>query len=208
MLKGNINHILLPLVVIVLFSCRAKDNYPGTEYAPNMYHSPAYDPLKQITDEHAGMWLSNRADGKGEFYNSNPYNPHHINERVPPANTVRRTKNHILPYEVPKDSINYASKYVHNPLDSSKEIVEEGKQLFLVYCQHCHGEEGHGDGLVGQVYKGVPAYNVGVTKTLSEGHIFHVITYGIRRMHSHASQVSIEDRWKIVRYVQVLQNQD
>ena len=54
---------------------------------------------------------------------------------------------------------------------------------------------------------GAPAYNVGRVKDLGEGHIFHVITKGKGRMYSHASQIPVEDRWKIVRYVQTLQNQ-
>jgi mono/diheme cytochrome c family protein len=77
----------------------------------------------------------------------------------------------------------------------------------MVFCEHCHGESGHGDGKVGVVYKGVAAYNVGRVKELKAGYIYHTITYGVRRMGGHGSQISPEDRWKIVRYVQVLQNQ-
>ena len=62
-----------------------------------------------------------------------------------------------------------------------------------------------GDGLVGQKIAGVPAYNSRAVQNVPEGHIFHVITHGKGRMWPHGSQVSIEDRWKIVRYVQVLQ---
>ena len=42
-------------------------------------------------------------------------------------------------------------------------------------------------------------------KNLNDGHIYHVITYGIRRMWPHASQVNPEERWKIVHYVHRLQ---
>ena len=59
----------------------------------------------------------------------------------------------------------------------------------------------------GKVYKGIPKYNAKALRGLSEGHIFHVITHGKGRMYPHASQVSPEERWKIVRYVQVLQQQ-
>jgi hypothetical protein len=42
-------------------------------------------------------------------------------------------------------------------------------------------------------------------KGISEGHIFHVITHGKGLMWAHGSQISVEDRWKIARYVKTLQ---
>ncbi len=205
-MKYNISLLMLP-VIIGMIGCKARNNYPGLEYAPNMYHSITYEPLSQITDEKAGTWLNSDDDPYGEFYTSNPNNPYKMNLRMPPANTVKRTKNGWFPYHIPKDSVDLAGRILKNPLDSTAQIVESGHQLFLIYCVHCHGENGQGDGKVGVVFKGVAAYNVGRTKELPEGHIFHVITYGIRRMGAHGSQITPEDRWKIVRYIQVLQNQ-
>ena len=40
---------------------------------------------------------------------------------------------------------------------------------------------------------------------LDAGHIFHAITYGLNAMGPHASQLTEEERWKIVLYVQELQ---
>ena len=206
--KSNIHHILLIALGISLWSCKAKNDFPGLEYAPNMYHSVPYEGLSQITDENQGMWLSNRADGTGEYYNSNPNNLHFMNMREPVANTVKRDEKGYLPYRIPKDSADYAGRVLVNPLDSTAEVVAEGKVLFTTYCVACHGENGHGDGLVGKVFMGVPAYNVGRVKELPEGQIFHTITFGRGRMMSHASQVSVDERWKIARYVHVLQNQN
>jgi mono/diheme cytochrome c family protein len=198
---------LLPLVAIfILASCGASGDNPGLEYAPQMYHSIPYEPLTQIKDKDRGEWLSNREDGLGEFYNSNPNNQYEQNVRQPVAGTVRRTSNNILPYRIAKDDVIMSDALV-NPLDDSPEILAEGKRLYEVYCQHCHGEKGDGQGLVGVVYAGVPPYNRGAVKDLTEGHVFHVITHGIRRMGAHGSQVSPEKRWKIVKYVQQLQNQ-
>ena len=39
---------------------------------------------------------------------------------------------------------------------------------------------------------------------LTDGKIFHTITYGVNLMGSHASQVNPEERWKIVMYVHQL----
>lgn len=206
--KGNIYHILLILLGISLWSCKAKDDFRGLEYAPNMYHSVAYDGLTQITDEGEGQWLSNREDGLGEYYNSNPNNPHYMNMREPVANTVKRSESGFLPYRIHKDSAEYAGRILVNPMDSSAEVIARGKVLYEVYCTTCHGATGQGDGLVGKVFMGVPAYNLGRVKELPGGQIFHTITHGRGRMISHSSQVSVDERWEITRYVQVLQNQN
>jgi mono/diheme cytochrome c family protein len=206
--KSNIHHILLILLGISLWSCKAKNDFQGLEYAPNMYHSVPYEGLSQITNEDEGQWLSNREDGLGEYYNSNPNNPNLMNMRDPVTNTVKRSSAGFLPYRIHKDSAEYAGRVLVNPLDSTAEILSDGKTLFNIYCASCHGETGMGDGKVGQVFLGVPAYNVGRVKELPEGQIFHTITHGRGRMMAHGSQVSVEERWKITRYVQVLQNQN
>lgn len=197
----------LPLVaLLILASCTANGDNPGLEYAPQMYHSIPYEPLTQIKDKEQGAWLSNREDGLGEFYNSNENNPYEQNVRQPVAGTVRRTNNNVLPYRLEKDDVEMANELV-NPFEETTEILAEGKRLYELYCQHCHGAQGDGQGKVGVVYAGVPSYKMGAVKTLSEGHVFHVITHGIRRMGAHGSQISPEKRWKIVKYVKQLQNQ-
>ncbi len=208
MLKVNFNNILLIVLGISTWACKAKDDFQGLEFAPNMYHSVPYEGLSQITDENEGKWLSNREDGLGEYYNSNPNNSYNMNLREPVPNTVKRSENGYLPYRIHKDSAEYAGRILINPLDSTSEILAEGKTLFGVYCLTCHGETGQGDGLVGKVMMGVPPYNLGRVKELPEGQIFHTITHGRGRMMSHASQVSVDERWKITRYVRVLQNQN
>jgi hypothetical protein len=40
---------------------------------------------------------------------------------------------------------------------------------------------------------------------LKPGHLFHAITYGLNAMGPHASQLTEDERWKIVLYVQELQ---
>ena len=206
--KGNLFHLAIFAMALSMWSCKAKDDFQGLEYAPNMYHSVPYDALSQITNEEEGKWLSNREDGLGEFYNSNPNNPHRMNMREPVANTVKRSETGELPYRIHKDSAEYAGRVLVNPMDSTAEIVAEGKALYNIYCVSCHGATGQGDGLVGKVFLGVPAYNLGRVKELPEGQIFHTITHGRGRMMSHSSQVSVDERWKISKYVQVLQNQN
>ena len=198
-------NIKILLICLFISACAAKDDYPGVEYAHNMYHSVPYEPLSQVKDKEIGSWLdSNPEDNHGEFYNSNPYNNYEMTMREPVPGTVKR--GNYLPYRIPKDSIDLASK-LKSPLEDSDEVLKQGNVLYTRYCIHCHGEKGMGDGLVGVVYKGVTAYNSRAVKDKTEGDIFHTITHGKGRMWAHGSQISIEDRWKIVKYVQTLQKQ-
>jgi mono/diheme cytochrome c family protein len=207
-------------VGVLMSACKAGGDYQGLEYAPNMYHSVAYEPLTQITDPDAGS-IVNALDagydnGHGEFYNSNNYNPYKMNLRLPPANTVKRNAQGWLPYRAGNDSVSLrlANKLV-NPFEATPAVLDQGKVLFETYCKHCHGTKGGGDGKVAQgvkidgvdhsAYPGVANLKGDAYKNITEGHIFHVITYGKGLMGSHGSQVSEEDRWKIAKYVKELQ---
>ena len=199
--------VVIPMfALVVLSACTAGGDNPGLEYAPQMYHSVPYEPLTQIKDEGAGQWLSNREDEKGEFFNSNINNPYAQNVRKPVEGTVRRTSNDMLPYRLEKDDVMTAAE-IENPFPASEEIIAEGQRLYAQFCQHCHGTGGKADGKVAEVYGGVPSYTAPAQKNLSQGHVFHVITHGIRRMGAHGSQISEDKRWKIARYVQTLQQQ-
>jgi mono/diheme cytochrome c family protein len=183
-----------------LASCSAGEDYPGTEYAPQMYHSVPYEGLTQITNEDEGKWLSTREDEKGEFFNSNVNNPYGMNMRLPVPNTVPRNKQGYLPYRLRVADLEGAA-LVENPVSLSDEVLAEGEQLYIQYCSACHGTGGEGDGKVGMVIGGVANLKGGAYINLPEGHIFHVITHGKGRMGAHGSQMTTERRWKIVHYV-------
>ncbi len=181
----------------LLSACGKDPNSPGKEFAPNMYNSVGYEPYRQIE--------------------ANPINPQGLNMRLPVNGTVARRNYNthfgegdsattdLMIYNISPDSIDIASRVLRNPVLLSDQTLAEGKALYERYCQHCHGAAGAGDGKVGAVYKGVPNYTSDAMKNLTEGHIFHVITYGKARMWPHGSQINPEERWKIVHYVQKLQ---
>jgi mono/diheme cytochrome c family protein len=192
----------------LLLGCAAKGDFAGREYAPNMYHSVAYEPLSQITDETAGAIVNSLDNRKGEFFNSNKFNPNRMNMREPAPNTVKRNKQGWLPYRlnaVPKDSIPFITAGMVSPLDSTAAIIADGKALYEIYCKHCHGAKGMADGKVADKFGGVANLKGDAYKNITEAHIFHVITKGAGLMQPHGSQVSPEDRWKIAKYVKALQ---
>lgn len=195
------------LAATLLVGCKAGGDNPGREYAPNMYHSVAYEPLTQIKDKEAGKWVNSLDNGRGEYYNSNDYNPYGMNMRLPVPNTVRRNANGWLPYRGANDTtgLRLADKLV-NPFEATPAILTQGKMLYEINCKHCHGAKGVGDGKVADKYPGVANLTGDAIKGVSEGHIFHVITYGKGLMGSHGSQVNDEERWKIAKYVKQLQS--
>jgi mono/diheme cytochrome c family protein len=208
---------------VLLSSCGAGGDNQGLEYAPNMYHSVAYEPYSQITDEDAGRWLTSidypsegGEKGHAEFFNSNKFNPHRMNMREAAPNTVKRNVQGWLPYRLSNDSIGLRlASRLKNPLDTAEAVLASGKALYEMYCDHCHGPKGEGNGKVAEGvkidnvqkgnYNGVPNYKSDALKNITEGHIFHVITYGKNLMWPHGSQISPEDRWKIAKYVKTLQ---
>ncbi len=215
MMNYKLRLVGLVFIGSVLVSCTAGPDDAGVEYAPNMYHSVPYEPLSQITDEEAGRWVNildpviSYDDKRGadqdaaEYYNSNPNNPFRMTMLEPVEGTVRRGA--YLKPRIAPDDYEAAAELLVNPLDSTEALVNEGKILYDRFCEHCHGAGGNGDGLVAEQYPGIANLNGAAYVGLKEGHIFQVITHGKGLMGAHGSQISEEDRWKIARYVKVLQ---
>lgn len=92
------------------------------------------------------------------------------------------------------------------PIAVSESLLLRGKERFNIYCSVCHGESGKGNGMV--VQRGYPPVpNLGEMRIVSaeDGHLYDVITNGIRNMPAYRKQISVEDRWAIVLYIRSLQ---
>lgn len=174
--------------LFLVMSCASRiPQDPGEEYAPQMYHSIPLEPYSQVD------YYAYSSDGK------------HL--RLPVEGTVARGKeDYVYPYPNTNEGYEAAGKNLKNPLPPTPENIEEGKRLYTLYCVHCHGEKGDGQGSIVQAEKfpPPPAYN-GPLKDLPEGKMYHSITYGKNLMGSHASQLSPTERWQVILYVRVLQ---
>ncbi len=124
---------------------------------------------------------------------------------LPVKGTIARG---YLPYIYANDTSGYANagRFLHNPLAKTEANLKQGEELYGKFCVHCHGASGQGDGLVGNKLPGAPPSYSGALKTLPEGKIFHSITYGKGLMGPHAPLLTQEERWKVVLFVQKLQN--
>lgn len=173
-------------VTIAFTSCQKHDaNSPGVEYMPDMYRSPS------LESNMAYVSLKN-----GDTLQAN---------RQPVAGTIARG---YMPYIYADDTAGYsnAGRFLHNPLPKNEINLKHGEVLFTNFCLPCHGATGKGDGLVGLKLPGAPpSYTGPVLMALPEGKMFHTLTYGKNLMGSHASQLTVEERWKVIMYVQKLQ---
>ncbi len=172
---------------ILMASCFDK-SAPNYQYMPNMYESVGYETYA----ESAAFNSPNGLKGK--------------EGQLPPAGTIKRG---FIPYSYPNTTEGYeaAKATLASPLlPLSEKEMETAKELYEIYCAICHGNAGDGQGHLSKQGKflGVPNYK---DRVINEGSIFHVVTYGLNSMGSHANQLSTKERWMVSQYVMKLKNQ-
>ena len=125
--------------------------------------------------------------------------------RVPPEGSVPRGQE---PYPYAAGEFDAAGRELQNPLPRTREILARGQDRFNIYCAVCHGYTGHGDGPVTPRFANVPSLMSAKIKNWRDGEIFHIITMGRGRMTPYAAQTSVNDRWSMIHYLRVLQQQE
>ncbi|EAQ43101.1 MULTISPECIES: c-type cytochrome [unclassified Polaribacter] len=171
--------LFIALVVFAsIISCNDKRK-PQLEYMPDMYVSIPYD-----TDDADGL--------NGEPVNSKPV-----------AGTIPRGGHPA--YDIPDTAEGYekAKTELKNPLEASEANLEKGKELYNIYCISCHGKKGDGNGYLSQAekFEGIPSYK---DRDITAGSIYHVIIHGKNLMGSHSGQLTYNERWQIIHYVEQL----
>jgi mono/diheme cytochrome c family protein len=175
-----------------IISCGgAKGDDPGRNYMPDMGYSRAYETYgyNNLPEDH-------NLKSRGVYYTATNV-----------AGTVARGEAFSFPFP-PGDS-GYAQAASYRRTDTTAITpaqMKEAERLYLINCAICHGPALDGNG---PLWKGgdgpypVAPRNLkdDYTKGLSDGQIYHVITYGIRQMGSYASQVSPKQRWWIIDYI-------
>ena len=94
------------------------------------------------------------------------------------------------------------------PMPITKADLDRGQERFNIYCSVCHGMTGYGDGIVARRGFNRPSpasYHQERLLNAPVGHFFDVMSNGWGAMPSYASQVSVEDRWRIAAYIRALQ---
>jgi mono/diheme cytochrome c family protein len=111
-----------------------------------------------------------------------------------------------------EDTYFYTGKIGDNPGDVmpfpvTKEVLERGRERYNIYCAPCHSRIGDGNGFIPSrgFTRMPPSYHIPRLQKAPLGYFFDVMTNGFGIMPDYASQVSPEDRWKIVAYIRALQ---
>ena len=179
-MKSILNILTLVGASLLMTSCFDK-SAPNYQLFPNMYEPVSYETY-----------------GESNAFNSPTGEKGRVSQ-IPPAGTIKQG---FVPYEIPNTPEGYAlaKATLKSPLDSNAINQDKAKELFTVYCAICHGDKGDGKGnlVVKEKFLGVPSYK---DREITDGSIFHVVTYGLNSMGSHANQLSQEERWQVADYV-------
>jgi mono/diheme cytochrome c family protein len=185
-MKSLFKSICFLVLTMSFVSCK-NDLKPNYQYMPNMYEAVGYETYAE-----------------SDAFNS-PYGEKGKEGQLPANGSIKRG---FEVYEYPNTSEGYeaAKASLKSPLDSTAVDMKKAEELYTIYCAICHGEAGDGKGkLVKQEkFLGVPSYK---DRVITEGSIFHVITYGLNSMGSHANQLDAKERWLVTEHVLKLKNQ-
>lgn len=195
MMKSALNKMITICyagTMVFLVSCEHDQTQLKSEFMPDMYRSPSY-----------------------ETYSGNPVFADSITAQKPVTGSIPRGYT-FFHYPNSLEGYEASGRDMLNPTENTAANLEEGKRLYGIYCMQCHGETGNGDGslIATGKFPPPPSYSSGnssrggLMKDLTDGKIYHTITYGVNLMGSHASQVNPEERWKIIRYIHELQKGD
>ena len=97
--------------------------------------------------------------------------------------------------------------YPANPLPSSEEVVEAGRQQFFVYCAPCHGPTGKGDGPVAAKF--IPPTDLAnpFIQENTDGWFYGTIRNGVRLMPRYGTVLSAHQSWQIVAFMRTLKTE-
>ncbi|RYF88719.1 MAG: cytochrome c [Chitinophagaceae bacterium] len=188
----NISAIAVIAMLVLASSC--KDNRkPGSIYMPDMAYSRTHETYAELDSTKFTSDIHNKGGNK-IFFNE-----------MPVPGTIKRGD--LFPYTLPNDSIGYKmSASVANPIDfMTGAQMSEAARLYNINCGICHGEKGTANGPLAAKVGAIANLTLDIYKTMSDGTMFHSVTYGKGNMGSYASQLTKEQRWMVIKYVRTLQ---
>jgi hypothetical protein len=95
------------------------------------------------------------------------------------------------------------------PFDITPKFLALGRREFSVFCAVCHGAGGFGGSIVA-TNMGTPrppSLRSTAVKARAPGTVFMIETHGIGRMPSYAPQLTTEERWAVVAYLEQRQHE-
>lgn len=236
----NFKYIVIAVfTAVLLHACSpAENNFPGSEYMPDMAHSVAYEAnsfnyyfyntwdsastikLKELSNPrlpvkgtiprgYAGVYFADAAARADVMKNL-------TGQSSPNAMSV--PLNGSVPYyygNTEEERLRATAEIIANPFPITENGLARGKELYDVFCGICHGEKGDGLGyLVSESnpnakYPAAPAVLISDDFIASSnGRMYHAIMYGKNVMGAYADKLSYEERWQVIHYIRQLQAKD
>lgn len=124
-------------------------------------------------------------------------------QRSPVLGTIARDQNGTSYFNTGYDGQKLGDRI---PFPVTRDLLEEGRERYNIYCAPCHARTGDGNGMIVQRgYRRPPSYHIDRLRQAPLGHFFDVITNGFGAMPDYSSQIPVRDRWAITAYIRVLQ---
>lgn len=217
---------ILFCLTFILASCKQPGkNSTGSEYVPDMAHAVTYEANvydyyyqnrwgtkeelhKMASPRYPVIGSIPRGEGNSNIVNSNLGLNSHGGRSIPVNGSV--------PYhyvDTEEDRTRAITEIVNNPYPITTAGLESGKELYIIFCATCHGENGGGAGYL--VREDGGKYPVQPANFLSEdfvgssnGRYYHSIMYGKNLMGSYKDKLSYKERWNVIHYIRSLQAAD
>ncbi len=123
--------------------------------------------------------------------------------RQPPAGTVPRERQTLRP-EITLGRGRDGQVVSAIPLPVTRELLETGRTRFEIHCAVCHGLLGDGVSPVATQMSLRPPPNLAKLRNPGPGYVFQVISDGFGLMGGYAAELTPQERWAVVSYVEAL----
>ncbi|MCK5573910.1 MAG: cytochrome c [Bacteroidetes bacterium] len=143
------------------------------------------------------------------------YGSQSANPNYPDGKTLQRTMEGTvvrgfepLPYPATPEGALRAGEELRSRLNPSDSTADgrRGAFVFSTMCRPCHGAGGRGDGFISQRgFPPPPSFFADNAMNMKDGRIYHIITNGQGNMPSFATQVTRNDRWRVIAYIRSVQ---
>ena len=175
--------LTLAAVMTAAFALRPDHRRPNFEFMPDMAHQPRYNAFAANRELAGGQTLLAPAPGA-------------VPRGVMPLHfTASR-----------EDALRAGRELVSPIAATDRPALARGKVLYSRLCTPCHGEKGMGDGPVAtRGFPPPPSLHDEKARAMRDGQIFHILTYGQGNMPAYATQMTREDRWRVIRFLRSLQ---
>lgn len=175
--------VVLGMVVLLQLLLGRSAQHKNYEFLPDMYRSSA--PRSQ---------------------SASPHLPNGSAQQAPVPGTIARGQ---LPLQFGPsvEDASQAGEELENPYGQvDPNLVARGREVYQTYCQVCHGADGKGSSPVTRRgFPPPPSLLEEQARTMKDGEMFHIVTFGKKNMPAYGGLIDTRDRWLSISHLRTLQ---